>query len=177
MPRECRERFPCHRLQRKPLVSDPVMHHGTCVTHVPCYMSRSLTRGGRENVPGIPGACATRNFTYLLRGPWWINRPSTALPFNCHSLIWMGPGICHRSQAGALAYNCPRPSAGTLRTFSLAIKYFEFVFLDPTTFFKIIDTAPPKAVAHWTLNMLNCFEDYKRYNHILNHIFDLVWPK
>ena len=25
-----------------------------------------------ENVPGISGACATRNFTYLLRGPWII---------------------------------------------------------------------------------------------------------
>ena len=23
-----------------------------------------------ENVPGIPGACATRNVTYLVRGPW-----------------------------------------------------------------------------------------------------------
>ena len=33
-------------------------------------MSGSLTRGGGENVPGIPGACATRNFTYLVRGPW-----------------------------------------------------------------------------------------------------------
>ena len=35
MHRECRERFPHHRLQRKPLVSDPGMHHGTCVAHVP----------------------------------------------------------------------------------------------------------------------------------------------
>ena len=34
MRQECQERFPRHRLQRKPLVSDPVMHHGTCVTHV-----------------------------------------------------------------------------------------------------------------------------------------------
>ena len=34
------------------------MHHGTCVTHVPWCMSGSLTRGGGENVPGIPGACA-----------------------------------------------------------------------------------------------------------------------
>ena len=50
--------FPRHRLQRKPLVSDPGMHHGTCVTHVPWCMSGSLTRGGGENVPGIPGACA-----------------------------------------------------------------------------------------------------------------------
>ena len=60
--------FPRHRLQRKTLVSDPGMHHGTCVTHVPWCISGSLTRGGGENLPGIPGACATRNFTYLARG-------------------------------------------------------------------------------------------------------------
>ena len=69
MRRECRERFPRHRLQRKPLVTDPGMHHGTCLTHVPWCNSGSLTRGGGENVPGIPGACATHNFTYLARGP------------------------------------------------------------------------------------------------------------
>ena len=57
---ECRERFPCHWLQRKLPVSDPDMHHGTCAT---------LTRGGGENVPGITSACTTRNFTYLARGP------------------------------------------------------------------------------------------------------------
>ena len=50
--------FPRGLLQRKPLVSDPGMHHGTCVTHVPWCMSGSLTRGGGENVPGIPGARA-----------------------------------------------------------------------------------------------------------------------
>ena len=49
--------FPCRRLQRKLLVSDPGMHHGTCVTHVSWCMSGSLTRDGGENVPGIPGAC------------------------------------------------------------------------------------------------------------------------
>ena len=57
--------FPRHRLQRKPLVSDPSIHHGTCVVHVPWCVSGSLTRGGGENVPDIPGAYATRNFTYL----------------------------------------------------------------------------------------------------------------
>ena len=67
---ECREHFHRHRLQRKPLVGDPDMHHGTCVTHVPWCMSGSLTRDDGENVPGIPGACATRNFAYLARGPW-----------------------------------------------------------------------------------------------------------
>ena len=69
MRRECRERFPRHWFQRKTLSSDPVMHHGTCVTHVPWCMSGLLTSGSGENVPGIPGASATRNFTYLVRGP------------------------------------------------------------------------------------------------------------
>ena len=50
--------FPRRRFQRKPIVSDPGMHHGTCVTHVPWCMSGSLTCGDGENVPGIPGACA-----------------------------------------------------------------------------------------------------------------------
>ena len=68
MRRECRERFPRHRLQMKPLVSDSGMHHDTCVTHVPWCMSGSLTRSGGENVPCIPGACATRNLSYLARG-------------------------------------------------------------------------------------------------------------
>ena len=74
MRREC---FPGHRLQRKPLVGDPGMHHGTCVTHVPWWMSGLLTPGGGENVPGIPGACATRNFTYLVRGQF--NQHSTVI--------------------------------------------------------------------------------------------------
>ena len=50
--------FPHRRFQRKPLVSDPGMHHGTCKTHVPWCMSGSLTCGDGENVPGIPGSCA-----------------------------------------------------------------------------------------------------------------------
>ena len=41
------------------------MHHGTCATHVPWCMSGSLTHGGGENVPGIPGARANRNCAYL----------------------------------------------------------------------------------------------------------------
>ena len=39
-------------------------------THVPWCMPGSLTRGGGENVPGLPGACATHILTYLVRGPW-----------------------------------------------------------------------------------------------------------
>ena len=69
MRRECRESFSLHRFQTKPLVSDPDMHHGTCATHELWCMSESLTCGGGENVPGIPGACAAGNFMYLARGP------------------------------------------------------------------------------------------------------------
>ena len=54
--------FPHHWLQRKTLVSDPGMHHGTCVTHVPWCMSESPVTDGGENVPGIPGACAPAIF-------------------------------------------------------------------------------------------------------------------
>ena len=59
---ECRNVFPATD------VSDSGMHYSTCVTHVPWCMSGSQTRGGGEN--GIPGACATRYFTYLVRGLW-----------------------------------------------------------------------------------------------------------
>ena len=42
------ERFSRHRFQKKPLVCDPGMYHGTCVTHVPWCMSGTLNRDGRE---------------------------------------------------------------------------------------------------------------------------------
>ena len=60
-----------------PRISDPDMHHGTCVTHVPWCMLGSLTSGFLWNLwwgkrSRIPGACATHNFTYLVRGPCGI---------------------------------------------------------------------------------------------------------
>ena len=64
--------------KKKTLVSDPGTYHGTCVTHVPGCMSGSLTPGGGEIVPGTPGACKTRTFTYLARGPW------LAIPMGCN---------------------------------------------------------------------------------------------
>ena len=68
--RECWKRFSRQRLQRKWLASEPGMHHGSCVTHVPWCKSGSLTRGRGENVSGISDACATHNFAYLVRGPY-----------------------------------------------------------------------------------------------------------
>ena len=42
------------RLWLKPLVSDRRRHHGTRVTHVPWYLSGSLTRGGGETFSAFP---------------------------------------------------------------------------------------------------------------------------
>ena len=92
MRREFRERFPRHRFQRKPLVSDPGMHHDTCVTHVPWCMSGSLTRGGGENVPGIPGACAIHNF---VRGSCidFYTRNIYRDPCSCFSIVSTGTDL------------------------------------------------------------------------------------
>ena len=58
-----------------PRVSDPDMHHGTCVTHVPWCMPGSLYSGffwsrWRGKRSRNPSAYATRNFMYLVSGPW-----------------------------------------------------------------------------------------------------------
>ena len=101
MRRECREQFPCRRLQMKQLVSDPDMHHGTCVRHVPWCMSGSLTRGRGENVPGIPGACATRNFSYLARGPlatYFVEDYRTSITFPKNVYIRSTLLVLHRME-------------------------------------------------------------------------------
>ena len=69
MRRECWERFPHHRVLAIP----------TRITARASRMCRDACRdrllavsfevGAGENVPGIPGACSTRNFAYLERGP------------------------------------------------------------------------------------------------------------
>ena len=76
------------------------MHHGTCVTHVPWCMSGSLTRGGGENVPGISGAYATRNFTYLARDAWGASgtKNPTAKPSSFVGRCPMGMYFTHYSK-------------------------------------------------------------------------------
>ena len=74
---------------KKSLVSDPGMHHGTCVAHVPWCMSGSLTRVGEENVPGIPGSCAIRNFRYLA-SDLLSHRPSHSAWF--FAIVGVGQG-------------------------------------------------------------------------------------
>ena len=83
MRRECRGL--CYRLQRKPRVGDPGMHHGTCVTHVPWCMSGSPTRDFGENAPGIPGACATRDLCVMESGAYYH---SFVRYFLCYGHCW-----------------------------------------------------------------------------------------
>ena len=66
MRRECRECFPRHLFQRKPLLNNPGMHHGTCVTHVPWCMSGSLTRGGKRPMQEVVSSHGNLN-------RWWVN--------------------------------------------------------------------------------------------------------
>ena len=99
MRQECGEHYPSYLLQRKPLVGNPGMHHGTCLTHVPWRMSGSLYLGGGENVPGITGACATRNFTYLTRSPWYCYSLEDQEPtffFNRQQIFKLMAMSCHK---------------------------------------------------------------------------------
>ena len=73
--------FSRHRLQRKRLVSDPGMHHGTCVAYVPWCMSGSLNHGGWETFPEFPAyaqpaVLRIRQQTHIIsallaRISWW----------------------------------------------------------------------------------------------------------
>ena len=51
------------------------VRHARAVMHVEIVNKRFLLKSAAgENVPGIPGACATCNFTYLVRGPYTAMR-------------------------------------------------------------------------------------------------------
>ena len=62
-----------------PRVGNTDVHHDTCVTHVPWCMPGSLASGflwsrWRGKRSKHSGACATRNFAYLVRCPLQIER-------------------------------------------------------------------------------------------------------
>ena len=68
----------------------------------------SLKSAAGENVPGIPGACATCNFTYLVRGPlisftraFYIKEDELV---NFMTMINCAPTMM---SAGSLKWHCP----------------------------------------------------------------------
>ena len=74
MRREYRERFSRHRrLAISTYITAPAWRMCRDACRIP-YLAVSFEVGGWEKVPGIHGACATRNFTYLVRGPLQLNR-------------------------------------------------------------------------------------------------------
>ena len=70
MRQECRERFLRPRGQAIPTWITARAWRTCRDACRGCYLAVSVEVGGGQNVPGIPGACATRNITYLARGPW-----------------------------------------------------------------------------------------------------------
>ena len=108
-----------------PRVSDSDMHHGTSVMHVSWCMTGSLTSSfiwnrwwGKHS--GIPGACSTRNFAHLVRGPlvniwlWGVDSGITIFPsavacrcsqedFLMIWCRWCGNVVNGRSLRGGLA--------------------------------------------------------------------------
>ena len=62
--------FPSHRGSANPTC---ITARAWCTCHDACRnrkLAICFEVGVGGNVPSIPGACATRNFTYLVRGPW-----------------------------------------------------------------------------------------------------------
>ena len=84
MLRECRERFSRHHWLAIPTY---ITARASRRCRDACWghkIAVSFEVGSGENVPSIPGACATRNFTYLVRGPWCVI---------CGFIVWSTPCI------------------------------------------------------------------------------------
>ena len=93
--REFRERFPSPPISKE-TASQRSRHASRHVrlARAVMYVGIAYPHWG-ENVPGIPGACATRNFTYLVRGPCnpcWRTRFSI-----CYNRFWWHWCISHIS--------------------------------------------------------------------------------
>ena len=112
MCRKCRDRFPCHRGLAIP----------TCFTARASRTCRDACRdrqlavsfedGGGRNVPGIPGAYATRNYTYLVGGPWMTSLYLWILVYEPVVLT-----VCWKSY--------PRPSVNA--TIQTCVEYEQFL--------------------------------------------------
>ena len=156
MHRERRERFPRHRG-----VSDPGMQSRR-MKHVPWCMSKSLTHSGRENVPSIPGAWATRNFAYLVRGPW-----SSCFTYCLVCFLWNKKFIIVR-RAGLLWSQQDFEWRWSVPLFKcLTVLEFSFILFDLClliTFFNFIMNYVPIVTLWiftyhkiWILSIMFCF--------------------
>ena len=113
MRQEYQERFPRHRLKRKPLISDLGMHHGTCMTHVPWCISGSLppVRGKRSR---HSRRMRTPQFCVSGKRPILTGNVLTT----CFDLVPVDSPIPYRDMPRALdqLFYCTRPMTLTLLT-------------------------------------------------------------
>ena len=96
--------FPLRLLQRKPLVSDPGMHHGTCVTHVPWCMSGSLTCGSGKTFPAFP-AHAHLQFYVSGKRPIYIWRQIASSVCN---RLQITASLCNQLRIVPISHNLTR---------------------------------------------------------------------
>ena len=90
MRRECRERFHRHSGLTIPTCIMARASRTCCGACLDRKLAVSfLWRLWRGNVPGIPGACTTRNFTYLVRGPWVGRSFSLIVTFYCDMTTYL----------------------------------------------------------------------------------------
>ena len=122
--------FLSHRFQRKSLVSDTSMHHGTCVTHVPWFMSGSCCVRDATTVPWTSMGQGGRPLDDRNR-PWgvlWHQRANRNHPMAVRSTVapgtastghlsWVVHGTSRRFYAPAnQSAGLVRPDRDTLRT-------------------------------------------------------------
>ena len=119
MRHECRERFPRNRLQKKPLVSDPGMHYGTCVTHVPWCMSRSLTLGRRGK--HSRHSRRMRNAQFYISG----QRPMGIL-YDIYSILKVGNYIIDEHGTSAHQKQCRMKKMYTSIAFTFILPFVTF---------------------------------------------------
>ena len=107
-----------------PRVSDPAMHHGTCVTHVPWCMPRSLPSGflwSRWQGKRSRHSRRMRNPQFYVSG----KRPMVWL-----SVVWFRPMKPIFFRIISLALGLPRASEAALRSFLLP----SFIFMHYPSF-------------------------------------------
>ena len=185
MRRECRERFPRHRIQIKPLVSDPDMHHVTCVTHVRWCMSGSLTRGGRgkrsrhsRRMPNPqfdisdkrPMAIVLCMFQYITGqespgNQWWRKLIYRLLNFSWNrKLLYSCRNYCRSSSP--IFPKSPYPWYYDPRwprfVAPLYIRYYDIDFSLP-----VVHYAPTVVLAHVFRTCTMHPENYAHYSHIV----------
>ena len=84
---ECRERFPRHRLQRKPLVIDPDMHHDTCVTANPRWRGKRTRHCRRMRNPQFY-VSGKRPMGVIIGLPWYHRSKLAVYLWFDNNVLW-----------------------------------------------------------------------------------------